>query len=69
MSKKDLFPTHLTPADINAGIKSGKLMQGSFFLSHTNYREANVLSDAHDGPILIQGKTFQQHNSPIYDEC
>ena len=54
--KKDLFPTHLAPQDINAGIKSGNLMQGSFFLSHTNYREATVHTDAYDKPILVQGK-------------
>ena len=53
--KKDLFPTHLAPQDINAGIKSGKLMQGSFFLSHTNYREATIHTDAYDKPILVQG--------------
>ena len=54
-SKKELFPLHLTNAEINAGIKGGKLMQGTFFLSNTNYKEGNVSCDGYDKPVLIQG--------------
>jgi len=61
-AKADLFPTHRTPQEINAGIKSGKLMQGTFFLSHTNYKEGNVNTDAYDKPILIQG-LYNQNRS------
>ena len=70
--RKELFPTHLTPQDINLGIKSGQLMQGSFFLSHTNYREATIRTDAYEEPILIQGQSSleaQGQTNPITSLC
>jgi len=56
-SKKFLFPEHLSSFQINTGVKSGKLMQGSFFLSRTNFLEGNVLVEGKE-PILIQGLEF-----------
>jgi hypothetical protein len=55
LNKKFLFPEHLAPAEINARIKSGKLVQGVFYLSRTNFQEGSVNSEALDEPILIQG--------------
>jgi len=53
-SKKFLFPEHISPAQITAGVKSGKLMQGAFFLSRTNFLEGTVLVEGRE-PILVQG--------------
>lgn len=41
-SRAPLFPPHLTPAQIHDGIKSGKLLQGSFLASRENYLEGSV---------------------------
>lgn len=38
----DLFPCHLTPAEIHDGISSGKLLQGTFLASRENFLEGNV---------------------------
>lgn len=40
--KEAIFPPHLTPNDIHEGIKSGKLLQGSFKASRENYLEGFV---------------------------
>jgi len=53
-SKKFLFPEHLSPGQITAGVKAGKFMQGAFFLSRTNFLEGSVLVEGRD-PILLQG--------------
>jgi len=53
-SKKFLFPEHLSPNQITAGVKTGKLMQGAFFLSRTNFLEGTVLVEGRD-PVLVQG--------------
>jgi len=53
-SKKFLFPEHLSPGQITAGVKAGKLMQGAFFLSRTNFLEGTVLVEGRD-PVLVQG--------------
>lgn len=52
LSKKDyildgegrapLFPCHLSPAQIHSGIKSGKLLQGTFLASRENFLEGSV---------------------------
>lgn len=41
-SKEAIFPPHLTPNEIHDGIKSGKLLQGSFQASRENYLEGFV---------------------------
>ena len=38
------FPAHLPMAQIQDGIKSGKFLQGTFFVSAYNCREGNVLT-------------------------
>lgn len=40
--RNPLFPSHLTPAQIHEGIKSGKLLQGSFLASRENFLEGSV---------------------------
>ena len=37
--KRFLFPEHMSPKDINTGIKAKNLHQGVFYLSRTNYLE------------------------------
>jgi hypothetical protein len=44
-SKAPLFPVHLTPEQVHVGIKSGKLVQGTFFASRDNFLEGNVNVD------------------------
>ena len=53
---KELYCPHRTPVEINAGIKAGKLLQGIYHLSRTNYKEASVSCEAYADPILIKGK-------------
>lgn len=55
ISKKFLFPEHLSPIQVNGGIKSGNLKQGVFYLSRTNFQEGSVNCEGMDQPILIQG--------------
>ena len=55
INKKFLFPEHLSPAQINLGIKTGGLFQGVFYLSRTNFQEGSINCEAFDNPVLIQG--------------
>ena len=55
VNKKFLFPEHLSPSQINSGIKSGNLKQGVFYLSRTNFQEGTVNCEGQDQPILLQG--------------
>lgn len=41
-NKIAIFPPHLTMNEIHEGIKSGKLLQGSFLASRENYLEGFV---------------------------
>lgn len=47
-SKAPLFPVHLTPEQVHLGIKSGKLLQGTFFASRDNFLEGSVNVDGLD---------------------
>ena len=38
------FPPHLPLAEIHEGIKTGRFLQGTFFVSAYNCREGNVLT-------------------------
>merc|ERR1712032_1559909 len=42
--KKFLFPEHLAPVQLNSGLKSGRLLQGIFYLSRTNFLEEFMLA-------------------------
>jgi len=55
INKKFLFPEHLSPAQINLGIKTGGLFQGVFYLSRTNFQEGSINCEGFDNPVLIQG--------------
>ena len=52
---KELYGPHRTPVEINAGIKAGKLLQGVFYLSRINFKEASVSCESYEQPILIKG--------------
>ncbi|XP_077586070.1 exosome complex exonuclease RRP44 [Stigmatopora nigra] len=57
-SSKVLFPEHLPLSRIQAGIKSGAFLQGSFKASRDNYLEAKVFIQKNDDEtteVLIQG--------------
>lgn len=41
-SKEPLFPLHLSPSEIQEGIKAGKLLQGTFLASRENFLEGSV---------------------------
>lgn len=41
-NKAAIFPPHLTLTEIHDGIKSGKILQGSFLASRENYLEGFV---------------------------
>ena len=55
LNKKFLYPEHLSPAQINGGIKTGKVYQGVFYLNRTNFQEGSVNVESLDEPILVQG--------------
>ena len=55
INRKFLFPEHLSPAQINLGIKTGDLFQGVFYLSRTNFQEGSINCEGFDHPVLIQG--------------
>ena len=62
---KELYSPHRTPVEINAGIKAGKLLQGVFYLSRTNFKEASVSCEAYEQPILIKGKDVYRVGATI----
>ncbi|KAJ0178909.1 hypothetical protein K1T71_005684 [Dendrolimus kikuchii] len=54
-SKDALYPAHLTPTQIHAGIRNGKLYQGIFHASRDNFLEGSVVVNAFEKSILLQG--------------
>lgn len=54
-NKAAIFPPHLTPNEIHEGMKSGKLLQGSFLASRENYLEGFVNVEGMEKTVLLQG--------------
>ncbi|KAJ1531623.1 hypothetical protein ONE63_000295 [Megalurothrips usitatus] len=54
-SKEPLFPLHLSPKEIQEGIKSGKLHHGTFLASRENFLEGSVNVEGFEKFILVQG--------------
>ncbi|XP_072940126.1 exosome complex exonuclease RRP44 [Epargyreus clarus] len=54
-SKDALYPAHLTPAQIQTGIKNEKLHQGTFHASRDNFLEGTAIVNGFEKPILLQG--------------
>jgi len=52
--KKFLYPEHLSPQQINSGVKSGRYLKGVFYQSRTSYLEGSANVEGKE-PILIQG--------------
>lgn len=52
-SKEPIFPPHLTPAQIHQGIKSGHLLQGTFFASNDNFLEGNVFVEGQEKNVCL----------------
>ncbi len=52
---KDLFEAHLSPSEINRGVKAGRLKVGVFYISRNNYLEGTVVSETLDRPALVRG--------------
>ena len=52
---KELYAPHRPAEQINSGIKTGKVLQGVFYLSRTNFKEGTVSCEAYDQPVLIKG--------------
>ena len=67
-SKHIIFPRHKKLSDIQMGLKSGRLFQGSFQASRDNYLEANVfLHDNEKYPqLFIQG--YKNLNRAVHDD-
>ena len=66
---KTLFPSHLTQAEVNRGVKSGKLLQGTFYQSRTNFQEGSFNCENLDKPVLIQGKNKQDRSNTYFQDC
>lgn len=54
-SREAIYPEHLPLAKLQAGIKSGKYLQGKFFASRDNYLEAYVAVYDQDKQVFLQG--------------
>lgn len=68
-SSKVLFPEHLPLSRIQAGIKSGTYLQGTFRASRDNYLEATVFIQGDGGEsteVLLQG--LQNLNRAVYQD-
>ncbi|KAL2087626.1 hypothetical protein ACEWY4_016454 [Coilia grayii] len=68
-SSKILFPEHLPLSQIQAGIKSGKYIQGTFRANRDNYLEGNVFVQGEGDEsteILLQG--LQQLNRAVHQD-
>ncbi|KNC77921.1 exosome complex exonuclease RRP44 [Sphaeroforma arctica JP610] len=50
------YPDYLAKGTVQAGIKSGALVQGTFNRSRENYLEGYVSAKAHPEPILLKGR-------------
>ncbi|KAK4310588.1 hypothetical protein Pmani_017844 [Petrolisthes manimaculis] len=61
-----IYPPHLGTADINQGVKRGKLHHGVLKTSRNNFLEANVLAEGFTKSILIQGR--QNLNRALHDD-
>ncbi|XP_061645003.1 exosome complex exonuclease RRP44 [Phyllopteryx taeniolatus] len=64
-----LFPEHLPLSKIQAGIKSGSFLQGTFKASRDNYLEAKVFiqkDEEDDTEVLIQG--LQNLNRAVHQD-
>lgn len=48
----DLYPPHISLADIHMGIKQGKYYQGTFRASRDNFLEGSVTLEKFDNPVL-----------------
>ena len=67
-NKQIIFPEHMRLADVQSGLKSGRLFQGAFQASRENYLEANVfLNDNEKFPqVFIQG--YKNLNRAVHDD-
>lgn len=67
-NKHIFFPEHWKLSDIQTGLKSGKLFQGTYQSSRENYLEANVfLNDNEKYPqIFLQG--YKNLNRAVHDD-
>ncbi len=67
-NKQIIFPEHMSMADIQSGLKSGRLFQGTFQASRENYLEANVfLYDNEKYPqVFVQG--YRNLNRSVHDD-
>lgn len=67
-NKHIIFPEHKKLSDIQTGLKSGRLFQGSYQASRENYLEANVfLHDNEKYPqLFIQG--YKNLNRAVHDD-
>ncbi|KAK3871019.1 hypothetical protein Pcinc_023815 [Petrolisthes cinctipes] len=61
-----IYPPHLGTAEINQGVKRGKLHHGVLKTSRNNFLEANVLAEGFAKSILIQGR--QNLNRALHDD-
>ncbi|XP_066596305.1 exosome complex exonuclease RRP44 [Prorops nasuta] len=53
---REIYPCHLAPAELHEGIKSGKLLQGTFYASRENFLEGSVNFESTEKSVLIQGR-------------
>ncbi|CAL4156656.1 unnamed protein product, partial [Meganyctiphanes norvegica] len=61
-----IYEPHWSNEKIRAGLKSGKLRQGSLKTSRSNYLEANIMVEGFEKSVLIQGRL--DINRAIHDD-
>jgi len=64
---KTLFPEHFSPGKILSGIKTGKILQGTFYASRENFLEGSVNVEGQEKSVLLQG--YESLNRAVDGDC
>jgi len=66
-NRKTLFPEHWAPAKLLSGVKSGKILQGTFYASRENFLEGSVNVEGREKSVLLQG--YESLNRAVDGDC
>lgn len=50
---ENIYPPHLCPSEIHTKIKSGKLVQGTFYASRENFLEGSVNAEGSENTVSL----------------
>lgn len=64
--KIGLFPPHMSIIEIQSGIKSKRLLQGSFMASRDNYLEGSVNVEGYDNVVCFKYLCFSKKKKNVF---